>query len=43
VIWRGKSYDEIEVELWDRKFRVEIDSFEPAGSPPTSAATPSGP
>ena len=38
VIWRGKSYDEIEVELWDRMFRVDIDNFKPAGPPPTASA-----
>jgi hypothetical protein len=27
VVWRGKSYDEIEVELWDRRFRVDMDSY----------------
>lgn len=31
VIWRGTSYDEIEVELWDRMFRVDMDTFKPAG------------
>jgi tetratricopeptide (TPR) repeat protein len=30
VIWRGKSYDDVEVELWDRQFRVDIDTFDPA-------------
>ena len=24
VVWRGKSYDDVEVELWDRRFRVDL-------------------
>jgi tetratricopeptide (TPR) repeat protein len=31
VIWRGKSYDEVEVELWDRRFRVDIEDYKPVG------------
>jgi tetratricopeptide (TPR) repeat protein len=30
VIWRRNSYDDVEVELWDRRFRVDIDTFTPA-------------
>ena len=29
VVWRGASYDEIEVELWDRLFRVDMETFKP--------------
>jgi tetratricopeptide (TPR) repeat protein len=29
VVWRGASYDDIEVELWDRRFRVPIDDLAP--------------
>jgi hypothetical protein len=24
VVWRGKSYDDVEVDLWDRQLRVEL-------------------
>ena len=27
VVWRGKGYDDVEVELWDRQFRVEIETL----------------
>ena len=29
VVWRGASYDEIDVELWDRLFRVEMETLKP--------------
>jgi len=29
VVWRGTSYDDIDVELWDRKFRVDLETFAP--------------
>ena len=29
VVWRGKSYDDVDVELWDRSFRVEIETLAP--------------
>ncbi len=29
VIWRGKSYDDVDVELWDRSFRVGIVTLGP--------------
>ena len=31
VVWRGASYDEIDVELWDRLLRIDRDTFKPAG------------
>lgn len=30
VVWRGKSYDDVEVELWDRDFRVVMEALTPA-------------
>lgn len=30
VVWRGTRYEDVEVELWDRRFRVEIATFTPA-------------
>jgi tetratricopeptide (TPR) repeat protein len=30
VVWRGASYDEIEVELWDRRFRITLEDFSAA-------------
>jgi tetratricopeptide (TPR) repeat protein len=30
VVWRGTSYDEMDVELWDRSFRVDIETLGPA-------------
>lgn len=33
VIWRGKSYDDVEVELWDRQFRVDIETLGASPSP----------
>lgn len=27
VIWRGQSYDDVDVELWDRRFRVDIQTL----------------
>jgi hypothetical protein len=41
VVWRGKSYDEIEVELWDRQFRVDIGTYKPNGPPQAAPATAS--
>jgi hypothetical protein len=29
VVWRGKSYDDVEVDLWDRQFRVEMETLAP--------------
>jgi hypothetical protein len=29
VVWRGTSYDDVEAELWDRRFRVEIETYKP--------------
>ncbi len=29
VVWRGKSYDEVDVELWDRLFRIELVNLAP--------------
>jgi tetratricopeptide (TPR) repeat protein len=29
VVWRGTSYDEVDAELWDRSFRVEIETLAP--------------
>jgi hypothetical protein len=29
VIWRGTSYDDIEVELWDRRFRITLEDLSP--------------
>jgi tetratricopeptide (TPR) repeat protein len=34
VVWRGATYDDVEVELWDRSFRVELDTFARVASPP---------
>ena len=33
VVWRGSRYDDVEVELWDRRFRVDMETFAPAASP----------
>jgi len=30
VVWRGKGYDDIDTELWDRNFRVTIETLAPA-------------
>jgi tetratricopeptide (TPR) repeat protein len=27
VIWRGQSYDDVDVELWDRRFRVDLETL----------------
>jgi hypothetical protein len=27
VVWRGTSYDEIEAELWDRRFRFTLEDL----------------
>lgn len=37
VVWRGKSYDDVEVDLWDRQFRVDLETF---AGPSVSAAGP---
>lgn len=29
VVWRGASYDDLDVELWDRRFRVDIETYAP--------------
>jgi hypothetical protein len=29
VVWRGKSYDDVEAELWDRNFRVDMETLTP--------------
>ena len=29
VIWRGQSYDDVEVDLWDRRFRIDIKDLAP--------------
>jgi hypothetical protein len=29
VVWRGRSYDDVEVELWDRRFRVDLETLTP--------------
>jgi tetratricopeptide (TPR) repeat protein len=29
VIWRGQSYDDVEVELWDRRFRINLEDLAP--------------
>jgi hypothetical protein len=33
VVWRGTSYDDVEVELWDRWFRVALENLAPVASP----------
>lgn len=30
VVWRGKGYDDVEVELWDRRFRVDMEALAPS-------------
>ena len=32
VVWRGSRYDDVDVELWDRLFRVDMETFAPAAS-----------
>lgn len=32
VVWRGTSYDEIDVEFWDRRFRVDLDTYAAAAA-----------
>jgi hypothetical protein len=27
VVWRGKSHDDVEVDLWDRAFRVAMEDL----------------
>ena len=27
VVWRGRSYDDVEAEVWDRNFRVELEDL----------------
>jgi hypothetical protein len=39
VVWRGKSYDDIDVELWDRRFRIGIDDLKPAEKPKDETKT----
>jgi len=29
VVWRGSSYDDIDVELWDRRFRIALEDLAP--------------
>ena len=29
VVWRGTSYDDVDAELWDRSFRVDIETLGP--------------
>ena len=29
VVWRGTSYDDIEAELWDRRFRIALEDLSP--------------
>jgi hypothetical protein len=29
VVWRGTGYDDIDVELWDRRFRIAIEDLAP--------------
>jgi tetratricopeptide (TPR) repeat protein len=29
VVWRGSRYDDVDVELWDRLFRVDMETFAP--------------
>jgi tetratricopeptide (TPR) repeat protein len=36
VVWRGASYDDVEVELWDRWFRVDLDTYAHVASPSPS-------
>jgi len=33
VVWRGAGYDDVEVELWDRWFRVEMETLARVASP----------
>jgi len=33
VVWRGSGYDDVEVELWDREFRVAMDTYARVASP----------
>jgi tetratricopeptide (TPR) repeat protein len=33
VIWRGTSYDDLDVELWDRRFRIDIDDLKSKDKP----------
>ena len=28
VVWRGSSYDSVDTELWDRRFRVDMDTYQ---------------
>ena len=30
VVWRGTSYDDVEIDLWDRRFRVAMEDLAPA-------------
>jgi len=36
VVWRGSRYDDVEVELWDRQFRVDMRDFMRVASPSPS-------
>lgn len=29
VVWTGKAYEEVKVELWDRRFRIDMPTYEP--------------
>jgi tetratricopeptide (TPR) repeat protein len=29
VVWRGQGYDDVEAELWDRRFRVDLEDLAP--------------